>query len=63
MLLFDSFAERLKHISVSFLLDLLLPPSPASALLDSITFGFTLSNGPCKKDSTTRQGMKKGANF
>ena len=23
----------------------------------------TLSNGPCKKDSTTQQGMQKGANF
>ena len=22
-----------------------------------------LSNGPCKKDSTTRQGMQKGDNF
>ena len=26
-------------------------------------FGSRLSEGPCKKDSSTRQGMQKGTNF
>ena len=43
-----------------------LPPHPAIVLhlktIPSLSF-LKLSNGPCKKDSTTRRGMQKCANF
>ena len=53
----------MKLVPFVFMSQMIKRPLESECVLLICTSKLLLSNSPCKKEATTRQGMQKGANF